>query len=223
MYCNATSSFLAIHSKFLKDVYDGSKLYESTVSAIPTVIFLISSFVLVYENFHRYTRRMTSWKSFVCREFGLQSTFFYLTRFWFVIMKLFKWMSTYFENYVETISQPMEVYFNKLFTKFCLFSILTCVSLIPPTIMVIQYCFKENIMPNFLRWAAENRFLRSEMGAAGQLLETAPRLTVPLKRNNTNIPRRTASAEASIWGIESSRVCDADSTRNCRSMVNLIT
>ncbi|KAK9882591.1 hypothetical protein WA026_022219 [Henosepilachna vigintioctopunctata] len=216
MFPNQTLLLLKLHSKFLTDIYHGSKLYEHSVSAIPSFIFFVFSFVLLFEHFHRYSRRRTRWKMYIYRELGFQSSFFYVTRFWFIVMKLFKWISAYFEHYIEKVSPPVEVYFNKIFTKFCILCALICLSLIPATIILVQYLFKDE-MPNFLLWAGENRWMRTEIGPAGQLLENAARLTIPSK-NCKNLSRRTASAEANLFRSNSSL---PNCVRGCRSMVVL--
>ncbi|XP_044762147.1 uncharacterized protein LOC123319311 [Coccinella septempunctata] len=217
IFSNRNFSIYGLHYKFVKDIYEGSKLYEPGLSALPTFVFFISSFILLFDHFHRFTRRRTRWKTFIYRELGLQSSFFYLTRFWFIVMRLFKWTSLYFDDYVEKVSSPAEVSFNKVFSRFCIFCSLTSAALLPVTIMLVQYFFKDDI-PNFLLWAGENRWMRTEMGPAGQLLENAPRFTIPSKCNKNGLSRRTASAEVNIPGSTRSL---PDCVRNCRSMILL--
>lgn len=57
-----------LHNKFVQDLLEGSKLFpDNPYSLLPTVIFLVTTFVLIYRQFHKNTYNSTSLKSKLCK------------------------------------------------------------------------------------------------------------------------------------------------------------
>lgn len=57
-----------VHNKFLHDLREGSKLFpDNPYSMVPTVVFLVTAFALIYRQFHKNTHNLTSLKSKLCK------------------------------------------------------------------------------------------------------------------------------------------------------------
>ena len=56
------------HSKFTSKALESSQLLQNNIySSIPTVVFLVSSFIFLYQHLHRNTTLHTRWKTRIIR------------------------------------------------------------------------------------------------------------------------------------------------------------
>lgn len=102
---------------FLLEMKSASELDSRVITLIPTIVFMIGTFTLIFKAFHRRTHRSTPLRIkfyrvnliflessnviYYFQELGFHWTYFYLIRIWFLIIKIFKWGSIKLNNYVE--------------------------------------------------------------------------------------------------------------------------
>ncbi|KAF7265979.1 hypothetical protein GWI33_020715 [Rhynchophorus ferrugineus] len=190
-----------IHSVFVKELVESSKLIpHAACSAIPSVLFLVSVFLLLHIRFHQYENLFTTWYSRLYKELLFHWTYFYTTRLWFLFLKLSKW----FIRSRDGISSENIYYFNanKYVLPFVIFFLVLAVSLIPCLILFIKY-LNRVVIPNFfLGVGIEDPWTHSEIGTAGHYLERPPPPNhfYPYNKHNVSYrSKRSSSVDTNVY------------------------
>ncbi|XP_030745468.1 uncharacterized protein LOC115874454 [Sitophilus oryzae] len=190
-----------LHSRFLKEVAESSKLLPSlSCTALPSFLFLFSVFLLLYFRFHQYETYFAAWYSKLYKALLFHWTYFYTTRVWFIFLKICKWI---IENGDHLFTNESNSYtkMHKNLVTCVMFLIVLGISLIPCIVLTIK-CFDRTIIPNFLMMGgAEDPWMRSEIGTAGHYLERPPRAGMfSYKKQNVSYrSKRSTSVDTDIY------------------------
>ncbi|XP_060520746.1 uncharacterized protein LOC132698585 [Cylas formicarius] len=208
-----------LHARFLDNVASKFKLTPTPISILPTVIFATCSFALLHWQLHqRGPVSSGGWKGEVFTEIAFHCAFFYTTRLWFALLKFMRWFLDICDAYVEANSLRNEVYINKMSLRFCAFTIVLGLSLLPAMAIYVKYA-KSREVPDILIWVAEDPWLRSEIGSSGHYLERPPPMEVASNSPNavSYRSRRSSSVDATISLMPK----QSDVLRPCRSLTDL--
>ncbi|KAL1516892.1 hypothetical protein ABEB36_000728 [Hypothenemus hampei] len=207
------------HSKFLHDFIESSKLFPThSFSIVPSIVFMVAIFVLLYVHFNKHINEFTRWKTRLFKDGLFHWSYFCSLRLWFAFIRLCKWIIQQSDKAMEKNSNGTELFYNKLVTHFCIFTTALMISLIPCGIAYIQY-IHSNEIPNFLMWVAEDPWVGSEMGPAGHYLERPPRSDIYV-RNKKDISYRSgrsSSVDTNVYLMERPSIL----LRPCKSAMNL--
>ncbi|XP_050312023.1 uncharacterized protein LOC126747429 isoform X2 [Anthonomus grandis grandis] len=193
-------SFKKRHGQFLEHLFEASQLFPGSLySILPTALFLTSVFAILYSQFHRPTDRFSNWTTWTLKETVFHWAYFYATRIWFIILKVFKWGIDFSDRAIEKSVYGSEAYYNKVVTHFCLFLIVLTVSLVPCVFYYLQH-FNQREIPNFLM-VAEDPWLRSEIGTAGHYLTRPPMPHIynPYKLKASFRSGRSSSVDSNVY------------------------
>ncbi|XP_017781482.1 PREDICTED: uncharacterized protein LOC108566207 [Nicrophorus vespilloides] len=88
-------AIIEIHGRFVRDTIDAMAYDTNKLTIIPSLVFLVSNFYIIYKFCHRFTRiGVTTLKKWTIREATFHSSFFYISKLWLVFIKLYKLCST---------------------------------------------------------------------------------------------------------------------------------
>ncbi|XP_066148543.1 uncharacterized protein [Euwallacea fornicatus] len=195
------SSVVNLHTKFFCDMVEAAKLSpDNGYSVLFSVLFLPTTFILLSDRLHKHTNEFTTWKSKIFKHVVFHWTYFYITRLWFIFLKVCRWVTKYSDKSIEKMSSNLEiVHYNKLIIHFCIFLLVLSIALIPGLVLFLRY-FNRHDIPNFLM-AGEDPWLRSEMGISGHYLERSPRTEVynPHKHNVSFRSGRSSSMDTNVY------------------------
>lgn len=189
-----------VHNKFLHDLREGSKLFpDNQYSMVPTVVFLVTAFALIYRQFHKNTHNLTSLKSKLCKDLIFQWTYFYTARIWFMFLKACRWVVHFSESSLSKNASADEIHYNQLITRSCMLVLVLTTALIPCIVFYLQNIYQRDI-PNFLLWVGEDPWVRSEIGTSGHYLQRPPRADIysPHKHNLSYRSGRSSSVDTNI-------------------------
>ncbi|KXZ75513.1 uncharacterized protein LOC103314861 isoform X2 [Tribolium castaneum] len=137
------------HAKFIEKALVSSQFLPSVYSAIPTLVFLISSFVLLYQHLHRNTTLHTRWKTRIARDLKFHWIYFNATRLWYISMSCFRRLIAVAEEYIDINMTEKEKHFNLIMTYVASTVIITTLAILPIFLIYVNYWSKYD-MPNFL-------------------------------------------------------------------------
>ncbi|KAJ8927897.1 hypothetical protein NQ314_019525 [Rhamnusium bicolor] len=213
-----------MHSKFLQDVMASSQLDSNPYTTVPTIIFLVCAFVLLYLQFHRYTFPTTRWKTRLYKDVIFHWVYFYIARIWFLFLKFGRYIISTLDSYIEMTCRKDEIFVNQTINHALVFMLALTLSMVPLLILSVQQIYRRN-MPNFFIWVAEDPWLRSEIGTSGHYLERPARFASSYKtRNSAYRSRRSTSADTDIFEDKKSltfRPCKSLTTINAKSFNDL--
>ncbi|XP_063925832.1 uncharacterized protein LOC135139503 isoform X3 [Zophobas morio] len=180
------------HSKFTSKALESSQLLQNNIySSIPTVVFLVSSFIFLYQHLHRNTTLHTRWKTRIIRDLKFHWIYFNASRLWYIFISCCKRLISVAEDYIDLNLADAERYFNRVLTQGAALTIVTTLSVIPVILIYVNYMSKYD-MPNFLMCfkgngrplsSSRNRHLRSLSGTSiTNRPEKIEELPVPLQK-----------------------------------------
>lgn len=153
------------HSKFVQTSITSAQFLPSSIySAIPSFIFFVSSFILLYEHIHRNTTGRTKWTTRLvrvsqdfcktdqkqnCQDFKFHWIYFNATRLWYLFMSCFRKLLAVAEDYVETYLDEKDI--NLIMTHSAAAIFVTTLAIFPIFLIYVNYCTTYD-MPNFLMW-----------------------------------------------------------------------
>nr|XP_022905342.1 uncharacterized protein LOC111417333 isoform X2 [Onthophagus taurus] len=208
------------HSKFVQEMQQASQFDSRTITLLPSIIFLVGSFSLIYQIFHKRNTRFTPTRLRIYRELGFHWTYFYIVRMWLVVIKGFKMANSSLEHYVSENGDPDSIYFKKTVYTLLLMTLLI-VSSIPLTVVLFKYYMRETI-PDFLM-IGQDPWLRSEIGLAGHYLDRPPNFTLPNRPECAYRSKRSCSNEDNAKRGVIMRSCKSMMTVKCvKSIQELI-
>lgn len=116
-------SFEKLHSKYLSAFFEASKLFpDSFFSIVPTVLFLVALFALLFVQFRCHSHAFAGWKTKICwvsaaaylLQLPLQPKLlqdvifhwllFYISRVWFIFLSLCKLGLKYLDSTIKVES-----------------------------------------------------------------------------------------------------------------------
>ncbi|XP_066256102.1 uncharacterized protein [Euwallacea similis] len=213
------ASIVNLQSKFFCDMMEAAKLSpDNGYSVLFSVLFLPTTFILLSGQFHKHADEFTSWKSKIFKHVVFHWTYFYTTRLWFIFLKVCRWITKYSDKVIEVsilmvspvyrqqrnfqkMSSDQEITrYNKLIIHSCISLLVLGIAMIPGLILLLRY-FNRHDIPNFLMWAGEDPWIRSEMGTSGHYLERSPRTEVynPHKHNVCFRTGRSSSVDTNVY------------------------
>ncbi|KAJ3663524.1 hypothetical protein Zmor_007778 [Zophobas morio] len=203
------------HSKFTSKALESSQLLQNNIySSIPTVVFLVSSFIFLYQHLHRNTTLHTRWKTRIIRDLKFHWIYFNASRLWYIFISCCKRLISVAEDYIDLNLADAERYFNRVLTQGAALTIVTTLSVIPVILIYVNYMSKYD-MPNFLMWVMEDPYLRHEIGISGHCLERPLRIDPKKLKNYPYRSRRSTSFDTNPWVSQRPPII----CRNCKSMI----
>ncbi|KXZ75512.1 uncharacterized protein LOC103314861 isoform X1 [Tribolium castaneum] len=202
------------HAKFIEKALVSSQFLPSVYSAIPTLVFLISSFVLLYQHLHRNTTLHTRWKTRIARDLKFHWIYFNATRLWYISMSCFRRLIAVAEEYIDINMTEKEKHFNLIMTYVASTVIITTLAILPIFLIYVNYWSKYD-MPNFLMWVMEDPYIRHEIGISGHCLERPLRIDTKKLKNYPYRSKRSTSFDTNPWLAQKPAVI----CRSCKSMI----
>ncbi|KAI4471173.1 sodium/chloride dependent transporter [Holotrichia oblita] len=148
---NAVQFLINTNLRFLSEMKSAAELDSRIITLIPSIIFMIGAFALIFKVFHRRTHRLTPYKIRFYRELGFHWTYFYLIRIWFLVIKVFRWGSLKLTDFVKK-SEYTKNYENADVSLHAILLVLLFACSLTPCIIVILKHYMRHTIPDFLMW-----------------------------------------------------------------------
>ncbi|XP_072384504.1 uncharacterized protein [Diabrotica undecimpunctata] len=181
------------HDQFLQAAVSSLKLDNNVYSVAPSVVFLSSTFALMYVYFSQYS--YSEWQIGIYHNLVFHWAYFYIARIWLVMVKLARYLIEYMDKYIEENCRKDEILQNQVLTHTCIFFVMLILSMFPLALLIPQLLHSQRI-PNFFTWIVnDNTRHNTEIGTSIPYLERPPNiLEQPHKRSTAAYRSKISSS-----------------------------